>query len=203
MFAQDQQIIGQWARQSPENTARVIQFVVLTIRQPLYKAAIALTHLIENSPEADSAIWGFKGRACSEAWRDREQVYGFLEHVWHSDDSEKAKTIAMIEYLASMHGLGPVKAGFVTQLIYGVGGCLDTHNLVRFKLPLRSFSNFSQRKTPKARRRMITRYVTCCKRLGGAQRLWDSWCSYVAENQPRTYPSAEYVSRLHAEAFGL
>lgn len=203
MFREHQSAVGVWARACPDNMARVIQFVILTIRQPLHKAAVDIQALIDGSPDADRAVWGFKGRACAEAWRDRYEIYAFLEMTWFTEESEKETACAMIEYLASMHGLGPVKAGFVTQLAYGIGGCIDTHNLVRFKLPMRTFSNFSQRKTPQARRKMVNRYVKTCYRLGGPEKLWDSWCEYVAANQPKTYQSAEHVSRIHAEAFGL
>lgn len=205
MFAEDQRAVGDWARQCPDNMARVIQFVILTIRQPLHKAAVDIRLLIDGSPDADRAVWGFKGRACAEAWRDREQIYTFLEHTWWVMPQGKKDEIAcvMIEYLASMFGLGPVKAGFVTQLAYGIGGCIDTHNLVRFRLPMRTFSNFSQRKTTASRRSMVKRYVRTCYRLGGPEKLWNSWCEYVAENQPKSYPSAQFVSRLHREAFSL
>lgn len=203
MFDNHQPIISTWTRQSPDNLARVLQFVILTIKQPLASVPGQLAALIENSPEADAYLWGFKGQACAEAWANRETVHSYLEHVAASDASDHDKACAMVEYLADLRGFGPVKAGFVTQLVYGLAGCIDTHNLTRFKIHPRTFSNFKQRKTAKARRAFIRRYVKTCDRLGGPAKLWDSWCEYVAANQPTTYHNAMHVSQLHCDVFGL
>jgi len=109
----------------------------------------------------------------------------------------------MIEHLADKVGFGLVKAGFVIQLVYGLCGCLDTHNLRKYGVKKNSFNKFKTRKTIAGRRTFIARYVTLCYQLGGPSVLWDKWCEYVAERQPTRYDDAEHVSRLHCECLNL
>ena len=203
MYTEHQPIISRYARRNPDNLARVLQFVILTIRNPLASVPSQLASIIAKEPGADTILWGFKGNAFAAAWDRRAEIYSYLEFIVAGDDDDETKACAMVEYLSDLWGFGPVKAGFVTQLVYGLAGCIDTHNLVRFKINPRAFSNFKQRKTTKSRRAFIKRYVTHCYRLGGPQKLWDGWCEYVATNQPKTYPSAAYVSRLHLDALNL
>jgi hypothetical protein len=109
----------------------------------------------------------------------------------------------LLEYLCDLPGFGPAKAGFVCQLVYGVAGCIDTHNLARFDIPTRRFDNYKQIKTIKSKRKRIELYLKTCRDAGGCAKLWDGWCEYVAARQPNTYRDAQHVSELHIEALGL
>jgi hypothetical protein len=205
MFATHQPIIGAWARKSPENFARVCQFVVLTIRQPLNEVKPAFDD-IEFGGDPNAArgrLFGFKARAWAEAWQNRQANLAFFEHIETDPDaSPRQKDLAMLEYACGLYGFGPVKAGFLLQLVYGRVGCLDTHNLNRFKIKPSAVKSslFARRKTPKGRRAFLTRYLDLCEKFGGCEALWDSWCEYVAKDQPKAYASAFEVSAEHVNA---
>ncbi len=202
MFREHQPIVAAHARSDAEAFAEVLQFVILTIRETLANVPANTEIAREGGDEAMGVLFGVKFQAYTEAWRDRETHYTFCEHsAAHHDGDDLARVL--IEYIAGLPGFGPVKAGFVAQLIYGVGGCLDTHNLRRFGLSPTAFNGYKQLKTAKGRRRKVAAYVEACNKFGGAEALWNTWCIYVAERQPGTYRDADSVSRVHVEALSL
>lgn len=205
MFKEHQTKIGQWARQSPENFGRVLQFVILTIRMPLHRVKTDFDTIAEGGEEAMSVLFGFKARAWREAHENQERLFTFLEHVWSDPElTAREKHIDMLEAVSSQFGFGPVKAGFVLQLVYGISGCIDAHNLKRFGIGLRTFSNYCQKKTRKGRRAMLSRYVDTIEAQGGTEALWDGWCEFVAQNSPGPYKGSAYdVSKAHCDALGL
>jgi hypothetical protein len=70
-------------------------------------------------------IFGFKYDGVTYTWNQRQSIYGALMNLVAKKD-----TIAVFEYLLSnVKGLGPAKAGFCVQLIFGELGCIDMHNV--------------------------------------------------------------------------
>ena len=203
MYKRDQAIISKYARTNPENFARVLQFVILTARVKLSRIPADFDTAEQGGPDAMGVLFGWKHQAYVEVWKHRETHYTYCESSLHHSQDNQALARELIEYFASLWGFGPAKAGFVVQIIYGIGGCLDTHNLKRFNIPMRTFDNYSQIKTITGRRRKITRYVDLVYDLGGPEILWNTWCQYVAKGQPAFYRSADHVSALHVEALNL
>ncbi len=203
MFKRDQAIISQYARANPENMARVCQFVILTARNKLVNVPSDMETCEQGEPsEILGVLFGWKFQAYNDVWINRQAHYDYCEHAARVT-SDKDLASMIIEHFADQYGYGLVKAGFIAQLIYGVGGCLDTHNLRRLYINETKFKDFKTMKTVKARRRKLLAYVNLCEQVGGAEYLWDSWCEYVAKGQPTTYVGANHVSRLHCEALGL
>lgn len=205
MFKEHQTKIGKWARASPDNFGKLLQFVVLTVRTPLHRVKADIETAEQGGPDAMGVLFGFKFRAYREAWEGREKALSYLEHVWADpEQNARGKELAMLEYVADLYGFGPVKAGFVLQLAYGISGCIDTHNLKRFGYSMRTFSNYCQRKTRKARLAFLRRYCDAIARQGGTEYLWNSWCAFVANNSPGPYQGSAYeVSRAHCAALGI
>lgn len=204
MFAKHQLQISQFARANPENFAKVMQFVIITIRNPLYNVASDIETATNGGEEAMGVLFGYKFEAYNDAYLRREAHFSYCEFAaMHNTGDELA--CAIIEYVAAFPGFDIPKAGFVAQLIYGVGGCLDTHNLKRFGFKPSAFRNFKQRKTAKARRNLVAKYVKACNDCGGAEHLWNSWCEYVATQSARAsvYRDAYHVSSLHVEALNI
>jgi len=204
MFDTHQKTISEYAQACPDNFAKVHQFVLLTIRTPLYRVPQDTKTAQRGGPEALAVLWGWKHEAYNHAEVHARETLSYLEHV-HADATagDHDRTGAMLEYLADMPGLGLVKAGFITQLCYGLGGCLDTHNLARFNIPPRTFEGFKRKRTIKGRRAMIARYLEACDKSGGTEALWDTWCEHVANKYPDIYKNADHVSELHCEALNL
>jgi hypothetical protein len=186
MFADHQPRISAFARRSPENFRRVACFVLCTIRMPLHHAALDTPYAIRG--EACGSIFGHKHNALAYLNRNVEDIFGELEYLW----SECASDDAMLRCVMQIPGIGLAKGGFILQMVYGISGCIDTHNITRFGLHERHFQTGS--KATDFRR--IPDYNAFVRKVGGTARLWDDWCAYVSDRDAN-YPSAEYVSRLH------
>ena len=200
MFKTHQAIISKHARRSPQNFAKVLQFVILTVQEPLYRVPNNIKTAAKGGEDAMGVLFGFKFQAYNNAEQIAETALSYCEHVNAQDIPEKAKAKAMVECIASEYGFGLVKAGFVIQLAYGYAGCLDTHNIKRYGLKPTAFKNYKALKTAKGRARKLDAYINLVYKLGGPEGLWDSWCQYVADNQPQYYRDANHVSQIHVDA---
>lgn len=203
MFKRDQARIARYAGASPDNLTRVLQFVILTIRQPLHRMAADFDTIELGGNDALGVLFGWKFEAYNHVYTKRRTITSYVEHVARVGLSDRDHAIALIEYFADLPGFGIVKAGFAAQLLAGVGACLDSHNIERYGLRAADFARFKTLRTAKARQRKVARYVDLCMELGTSQEHWDSWCEYVADNQPKIYQSADIVSRCHCQALGL
>ena len=203
MYKRDQKIISKYALRNPDNFARVLQFVILTARAKLANVPADVDTAARGGQDAMSVLFSWKFRAYTEAWINRETHFTYCQDTLRHTDDKLELAEELIGYFAGLYGFGLVKAGFVVQLIFGLGGCLDTHNIKRFDIPARTFDNYSQLKTAAGRRRKIARYTALVHDLGGPEQLWDGWCHYVADGQPSRYRSADHVSAIHVEALGL
>lgn len=224
MFAQHQPKISVFARQNPDNFARVLRFVVLTIRNRLFNlpADMETLHAAlygESGQYSDSDIRGIlmgsKAAAVAQIDTEKDGLFWQAESIVYHAETERDAARELIRLFATIHGIGIAKAGFCAQLIYGVGGCLDGHNLERFGINpncVRS-SNYKGLKTLKNRDKMLDNYLDICEKFGGCESLWDSWCEYVFARPDDTgrkmngnksaYKSADHVSALHCESLGI
>ena len=187
MFANHQPQLSRLGRSDPDGLTRIATFALCTIRQPLRIACADYPAVRQGDT---SSLFGAKHagvaalRTRSAEWHERcEAAYETL------DDIDAANVILGV--LTEIPCLGPAKAGFVCQMIYGLSGCIDTHNLVRFGLPPRPWRIDNRR-----RHATLRDYNAFCHRIGTAA-LWDGWCTYLAARDPVNYPSAERVSALH------
>jgi len=209
MYKSHQPLISRWAREDSENLRDVMQFVILTVRCPLRRAVGDLHALRSpNDNERDdterSALWGWKHEAYSYVEANHEHIHAHLEDLWASSGKPSVVEDAMLAYVSSLPGFGMVKAGFVLQIAYGISGCLDSHNVRRYGLDANAIgAKKAKVKRPVTRMKHVRNYRRMVETLGGTEALWDTWCAYVAENQPNSYSSAEQVSALHAHAFEL
>ena len=198
MFAQHQPKIAAFGRANPDNMARVLTFVLLSIHRP-FKEAIEASQAFEDmEPETlDSYLWGFKTRAWSELDRNKAEIYYQLENAWDEDGNSAMD--GMLAYLVTLHGFEYVKAGFVLQLLYGVSGCLDTRNRQAFNLSGR----MRARGSDKVRLAKAKRYNDLVYKLGGTEFLWDQWCVGMSAQRPNYFPTPNDASAAHCIALGL
>lgn len=187
MFANHQPQISRFARKSPGNFKRVATFVLCTIRMPIVVAA------------ADTPL-ACEGRACRSIFGAKHDGLAFLRQ--HGDDlfeeleylyETGASSDAMLRTMLRMPSMGLAKGGFTLQMIYGLSGCLDTHNLARFGIGPRIFATGSKGTD----RRRVSRYNATVADLGGTEHLWNGWCTYVAERGTAGTYDPEIVSALH------
>lgn len=194
MYKRDQSLISKYARQSPDNMARTMHFVILTIQQQL---TVAVNETLDLS-EHNVSLWGFKRKAYYEILERKHELYEELEALHSIGDVDN-----MLALLTTVHGLGLVKAGFVLQLIYGVSACLDSHNLERLGINPNKVKLGNVKYSTRLRR--AKEYHALCERIAPkginyTEWYWNTWCKFVATTQPSTYDDANHVSKLHVLA---
>jgi len=207
MFKRDQIKVANYAMANADNLARVLQFVILTIQVPLYRVPQDTQTAREGGDDAMGVLYGHKFTAYNACEVNAERHYAMARDI--IDHAETARQCAedLIAYFATEPGFGLAKAGFVAQLIAGVGGCIDSHNIKRFKIDARTFDahKFKSLKRLKSRRAMVARYMDVIDAQGGTERLWDGWCHYVATETmfKSAYRDADHVSEYHCIALGI
>ncbi len=222
MFSTHQKRISLYARQNPENFARVMKFVIITIRNRLFNCKADMATLDsggETADEIDAVLYGFKRKSIDQIDAEKDSLFAQAESIVFHATSEREAAENLLDLFTGIHGLGLAKAGFVCQLIYGVSACLDSHNIARFNIPWSHMKSatFKNARTIKTRRKWITRYCDYVEQAGGGanhcESLWDSWCDFVYNRPDETgfkmngnqlaYNSAYHVSALHCESLGL
>ena len=134
MFIDHQPIIARYAQGSPEAMNDCLSFVFLTIQQSISTVPAAMREL-KIMGRHSKHLWGFKAPAWEYARAKAGAVYDTAMDIHGLADPDRRERELMAHF-ASLPGLGLVKAGFMVQLAFGLGGCLDRHNIDRFDLPL-------------------------------------------------------------------
>ena len=195
MYAEHMPRIAAHGLASPSGLVDVVAFVLCTIQQPFSQMAKQMA-LVREHGEHAVCLFGSK----------RDGYRYVVEHasVLHAAIVEAKRTsdvIAAVDVLSLIPGLGVVKAGFVAQCLGFEVACLDTHNLRRLGLPIDALK-LSKSLKPDTRRAKIVAYVDLCKRTGGAQYWWNTWCAYVVGRRNK-FASAMEVSAFQCVALGL
>lgn len=197
MFATHQKEISAYAQTGPDQMARVVTFVYLTVQQSIFDMPDFMKDVDMHGTESPY-LWGFKIGAYEWLQKNKGMLYDVAMHTYRGHADPDTAELELIQMWAGLPGLGLVKGGFCNQLIFGLTGCIDTHNIEMYKTDPREFTA-SRFKRARARKRveLATAYKRQCAALGGPEMLWDNWCEYVAE---RNKTGAERVSALHTEA---
>lgn len=194
MFAQHQPQLAKLGRSGPDGFERIATFALCTIRQPL-RIAVA-DYPLARAGKPCSAIFGSKYAGIAKLRAQAGDIWERCEDAFENADDDDAADI-ILGAIQDIPALGPAKAGFVAQMIYGLSGCIDTHNLTRFELPERTFRGREAKYSEARFRQTVRDYNSFCRKVGGTAYLWDSWCQYLADRDPVNYPNAERVSELH------
>ena len=226
MFAKHQPKISAYARKNPDNFAAVLRFVVVTIQNRLFNCpsdcetvSEVITGRANDATElaAQGILYGHKRGAVETIQAEKESLFWQAEEIFYHATSEREAASGLIALFVSIPGLGMVKAGFAAQLIYGVAGCLDSHNIARYGIdPKRLKSDlYKNAKTYKTRQKHLNFYLDLCEQFGGCESLWNSWCEHlaIASKEDKTgirmngnkplYENADHVSALHCVALGV
>jgi len=217
MFADHQYRIADFGQTNADNMAKVLTFVIVTIRNRLFNCASDMETIEHstNAQELQGALYGFKSQSVDQIRAEKDSLYDQAMQIWHDRESDRQCAETMLNLFTLIHGFGLAKAGFACQLLFGVSACLDSHNIERFSINpnhIRS-GRLKGSKTLKNRWKVIRQYCDFVDKCGGTESLWDSWCIYVF-NRPDPlglkmnrnesyYRSADHVSALHCEAIGI
>lgn len=169
---------------------------MLTIRMPLREVVLDYP-IVRSGDTRVRSVWGFKHQGLSYIDGHSERLYEACEEAYETMDDEDAEDF-IVHTLTQIPSIGPAKAGFITQMVYGLSGCIDGHNLTRFGLPEETFKFRKDVWKHERQRALLHDYNAFCRREGGGtRRLWDDWCCYVADRDPVNYHDPEFVSALH------
>ena len=190
MFQTDQPPIAEYALSSDSGLERTLRFVLLSIKQPFWKMAVQMRDVDSKGLES-AYLFGWKRQGLEHVRANASRLRAVLSAV----PAGYGDADALLQ-VASVPGLGLVKAGFVLQLVTGSAGCIDSHNLQRFGLNANAFK-YGSTASPELKRKKALAYLDACRNAGGCAALWDGWCDYVAEQQPKRWTNGAEVSRLH------
>lgn len=157
-FCRHNPLINQYARESPEQLAEVLIFVVATqlVRWPdvVSKFPNLMNFIYANNgmfrqgekrseealPKTFASIVVGKTDAIDFMWKNRSGIFSMLSpyiEEYHNSGAAKKEEAAFKLYLKllQMPRLGLPKAGFAAQLIIGRLGCIDSINSNILELP--------------------------------------------------------------------
>lgn len=189
MYRNDVPLIAAHAWGSPQGLHDVIEFVLLTIRQPLYYLRSQREDIAEQGAQS-RFLFSHKRTGWLYARDNAEALWSRAHCI--EDRAE------MVEHFMQVPGLGMVKAAFVVQCLGLPTACLDQHNCARLGIAPESLKVPSTA-TPALRRRKLAAYLDLCDQTGGAEFWWDEWCAFVAGRRGSPLKTPEEVSRFHAE----
>jgi hypothetical protein len=200
MYDRDAHKIAEHALATPSGLADVIEFTLLTIRQPLQQV-IAQRKDISARGSESPFLFGSK-RA---GWSFTQENKGYLWRVMH--DTLKRPQSAdrkadLIQHFMQVPGLGMVKAAFVVQMIGGETACLDTHNLKALGMSDAAVK-IGPKLKPETARRKVLDYVNLCDETGGSEHWWNRWCDYVAGRRGSPLKTGDQVSAYHFDAVAM
>lgn len=204
MYATHQPLVSAYAKANPDNMADVLTFVIATIQQPFYGVHDAMRS-IRKEGLGSRFVWGFKTPAIDSIQTNKQAIYDLAMNTWNAHPEPSVAERELMLVFSHIEGLGLAKGGFAVQLIFGLSGCLDSQNVARFNLNACEFkaSLFKGAKQWSRKYQLLDTYLDIVHFCGGTAKLWDEWCIYVHQQNPARYKSAEHVSRIHAEIFGL
>lgn len=196
MFREDQRIIAELALRDRSAFATVLKIAILSAQSPFHKLDKALKAERSGFAEHFGAanVTALKRESCARVDAESERLHKRYR-LWHEKRvAKEISRLALMLELVALPGLGLVKAGFATQMLLGEVGCLDTHNCQRLGI---SMPQLDWRRSTLSLHRQVFRYIAQCEKAGGAEKLWNDWCCYVAKREPEKWRDAQDVSAWH------
>jgi hypothetical protein len=179
--------INKFMQSSPEHMSHGIMMVVLSIQQGWHTVGEQMKDYKENQGHS-RYVWGNKARTYKYLQEHEVELFNTL---LSPDFTHTYKHMRLTQVV----GLGVAKAGFVMQLMFGVSGCMDVHNLRRFDVPA-SILSVSPEMKMSTRKAKVEQYNIICHDIG-TEVLWDTWCDLIAKKHPTKWVDGDHVSMVH------
>ena len=193
MFSMHQKAISEFALSSNVGLERTFRLVFLSIRQPFHSMAKQMQDVDDNGLQSPY-LFGWKRSGLAFVRANASTLRETLKAVPEGYGDAQA-----LLDVATVPGLGLVKAGFVLQLVTGSAGCIDSHNMERFGLNANAFK-YGASASDALKRKKALAYLGACWKAGGCESLWNGWCDYVAAYHPKHWQSGFDVSAMHQSA---
>ena len=193
MFSTHQKAISDFALSSNVGLERTFRLVFLSIRQPFWRMPEQFKSVDDMGLDSPY-LFGWKRAGLAFV---RANASG-LRHALAGVPAGYGGAETLLQ-IASVPGLGLVKAGFVLQLVTGSAGCIDSHNLERFGLNANAFK-YGSNASDALKRKKALAYLDACWNAGGCESLWNGWCDHVAAYHPKHWTDGNAVSEMHQTA---
>jgi len=191
--------INSFAQRNPDNFFMVVMMVSLSIQQKWLLVGEMLSDMATNKSES-IYIWGNKKNTYDYMTTHKHFMYGQMMAVINSTNlTDLAKSLSLMKIFLKVDGLGLAKAGFVCQLVAGLVGCMDVHNIKTYGVDANSLKlnkNATGKRGRENNTKKLHEYITLCHNYG-TENLWNSWCSMIAEKYPKDFVDANHVSEVH------
>ena len=197
MYKVDATNCQRYAQTSHDNMMDVGMMVSLSIQQNWLSVGDQLADVNRYGIES-KFLWGNK-RKTYEYFQDNSyQLYTDAMVVINSGGSDRDKARALMAVFLRVDGLGIPKAGFMCQLMAGLVGCMDVHNIRLYRLDIKDLSLSKNPKTSKgidANNKKVWAYIDMCHDIG-TEKLWNNWCNFLATKSKR-WIDGGHVSAVH------
>ena len=197
MYTVDATNCQRYGQASHDNMEDVTLMVVLSIQQNWLSVGDQLADVSRWGIES-KFLWGNKRKTYEYLQDNSYQLYTDAMVVINSGDSDRDKARALMEVFLRVDGLGIPKAGFMCQLMAGLVGCMDVHNIRLYGLDIKDLSLSKNPKTSKgidANNKKVLAYIDMCHDIG-TEKLWNNWCNFLATKSKR-WIDGDHVSAVH------
>ena len=197
MFNTHCKAVQEYSQRNANNMADTVLMVVLSIQQNWLGVGEQMADVRANKLDS-KFLWGNKIKTYEYLMSNKHKMFAQVQAVLNSSRTYDEKAFSLMKIFLRVDGLGLPKAGFCCQLIAGMVGCMDVHNIKMYDLDPKTFKLNPKPKTSKAieSNNFKTRnYIDLCHAYG-CDNLWNSWCENLATKSKR-WQDANHVSEVH------
>ena len=187
----------QYAQRNAENLFYVILMVVLSIQQNWLGVGDQMVD-VRKLKAKSRFLWGNKAKTYAYLKANKRRLYTEMMAIIGDDVYDDFKAKRLMDLFLDVDGLGLPKAGFVCQLVAGLVGCMDVHNIRRLGVDPKTLSLSKKPKTANgiaANDNRIVDYVNLCHDYG-TEELWNTWCDFLSTKSAR-WQDGNHVSEVH------
>jgi hypothetical protein len=169
----------------------MLRFVLATIQQRLEACPDIVKDFEDNGSQSKYAF-GAKAAGLAYIADKAEQIHY---------EASQSDALGLLETFAKIPGIGMVKAGFAAQMFAGLVGCIDTHNIKMYDVPMSALKYNKNIKSADIKRKKLSAYARLCEDLGGSVNLWAAWCNYkgaLSEAEGKDFDGYQ-VSKIHVD----
>ena len=198
MFRNHNSKIKSFSQRNADNLALVILMVSLSIQQKWSTVGHMLSNVKKENKDS-IYVWGNKAATYDYISTHKHFMYGQMRATMNSFYSDDLKAFKLMKIFLKVDGLGMAKAGFVCQLVSGLVGCMDVHNIKTYDIDPNSLvlnKNLISKRGIENNDKKIKQYIKLCHDYG-TENLWNSWCSMIADKYPKDFHDTNHVSELH------
>ena len=193
MFTNHNSKINKFALESADNLAKVILMVSLSIQQNWLSVGDQIKD-VEQHGINSRFLWGVKKNTYLYTEAHKHKLLGQVRAVLASKKPSAARSLSLMRIFLKIPGLGLAKAGFCCQLITGLVGCMDSHNIKLYGLDTKDLTLPKNTKSPTYAKK-LSAYVDMCINHG-SENLWNTWCELVA-TKSKKWDDGHHVSEVH------